>query len=919
MSVIGGRFLAVLLAFVALAAKAGDPEYLSFKAVGGAVTVSMASSAPLPSSVPALETSFDRVAWTAFTAGSTSVSVAAGKTVYFRRNGAAVDTLNPGHDGSYWKFVLDGETDAARVEAGGSAMSLLDGSCASRKVGVAAFKSLFSGCARLTSAPELPATELAESCYSGMFSGCARLTTAPALPATELAPSCYYTMFSGCAALNAITVAFTDWAEGWNATEYWVEGTASEGTFTCPSALPVEYSDPFSSNRIPEGWTVSHAAPLKVTVPAVADMTYSIFSDGAAIAENEHEGGTYSLYSAPGVSITAVFTATGGFLMPSGEKSVSYDLSDRLISVEFGTGEPLPRVTLTPLGPLSFKAIGGPATISMRLQEDGWTPPSAPVLETSFDRVTWTAFTAGETFVSVDAGKTVYFRRKGVAADTLNPGTDGSYWKFVLEGETDAVRVEAGGNAMSLLDASCVSEKVGTSAFLGLFGGCARLTTAPALPAKTLAEDCYDAMFAGCTALTVAPVLPADELADYCYYEMFAGCTALNAITVGFRDWAADRYATSDWVKNVSPEGTFVCPDALAVLSGNDLIPDGWSVQDGVVWSVDIPVVGHLSARLTAESFGENGLLAETHGCAMTHYEVRGGAKVTVTFAADEGFRLRGDETVVIERITQDVVFGTTPGCPLPQVDFEKTAQVMFEAGKGVDAIAFRLKGTGDFVDFPPSATNLGVGAELELQVTPSENYRYTGPTEFTVPAEGLSETLTGVEIAPGDPLRKWKAGEAVSAWTNGNGRLVIEGTGEMFDFASAADVPWAAAAKDVREVSVGGGVSRIGANAWAGMVDAVTVNGTALSSVRFIAPGLDGPASPVGAACAAFETVEIVNGSVTVGISVCTNGDLSAETAGWGKAKIEAVNRENDGTATVTVPATADRGFMILKSGPRR
>ena len=53
----------------------------------------------------------------------------------------------------------------------------------------------------LTTAPELPATTLAEYCYYGMFNECSSLTTAPELPATTLAEHCYASMFSGCTSL----------------------------------------------------------------------------------------------------------------------------------------------------------------------------------------------------------------------------------------------------------------------------------------------------------------------------------------------------------------------------------------------------------------------------------------------------------------------------------------------------------------------------------------------------------------------------------------------------------------------------------------------------------------------------------------------------------------------------------------------
>lgn len=62
----------------------------------------------------------------------------------------------------------------------------------------ARFCCLFQDCNQLTSAPDLPATKLAEYCYASMFKGCERLTEAPDLPATNLAESCYYSMFQGC-------------------------------------------------------------------------------------------------------------------------------------------------------------------------------------------------------------------------------------------------------------------------------------------------------------------------------------------------------------------------------------------------------------------------------------------------------------------------------------------------------------------------------------------------------------------------------------------------------------------------------------------------------------------------------------------------------------------------------------------------
>ena len=64
--------------------------------------------------------------------------------------------------------------------------------------------------------------------------------------------------------------------------------------------------------------------------------------------------------------------------------------------------------------------------------------------------------------------------------------------------------------------------------FCSLFNDCNVLTSAPELPATTLAGNCYDSMFYGCTSLTDAPELPATTLAGFCYDSMFYGCTSLT-------------------------------------------------------------------------------------------------------------------------------------------------------------------------------------------------------------------------------------------------------------------------------------------------------------------------------------------------------------------------------------------------------
>ena len=71
-------------------------------------------------------------------------------------------------------------------------------------MGISACSTMFSGCTSLTTAPELPATTLASNCYNSMFKGCTSLTTAPELPATTLTSNCYGSMFRDCTGLTTV-------------------------------------------------------------------------------------------------------------------------------------------------------------------------------------------------------------------------------------------------------------------------------------------------------------------------------------------------------------------------------------------------------------------------------------------------------------------------------------------------------------------------------------------------------------------------------------------------------------------------------------------------------------------------------------------------------------------------------------------
>ena len=110
-------------------------------------------------------------------------------------------------------------------------------------------------------------------------------------------------------------------------------------------------------------------------------------------------------------------------------------------------------------------------------------------------------------------------------------GTASGWYAYSTITFTEAnVNVACTGDIRTLLDWRIYNiVETNNARFCSLFKDCAVLTSAPELPATTLANECYHCMFSGCTSLTSAPKLPATTLADYCYSIMFSGCTSLTA------------------------------------------------------------------------------------------------------------------------------------------------------------------------------------------------------------------------------------------------------------------------------------------------------------------------------------------------------------------------------------------------------
>ena len=195
-----------------------------------------------------LQTSFDGSSWTPYNVGDT-ITINIGGKVYFKAVGQNNKMATSPSD--YHKFEFTSE-----FEASGNVNSLLEEneevartmSLANREM---CYVNLFSD-TNLTTAPELPATELAFGCYAFMFHNCSHLTTVQELPATTLADNCYYSMFSGCVNLKYVKVGFTDWNPQ-SATGEWLPD--NYGTFECSRDL-INNTYERSTNTVPNRWTM---------------------------------------------------------------------------------------------------------------------------------------------------------------------------------------------------------------------------------------------------------------------------------------------------------------------------------------------------------------------------------------------------------------------------------------------------------------------------------------------------------------------------------------------------------------------------------------------------------------------------------------------------------------------------------------
>ena len=505
------------------------------------------------------------------------------------------------------------------------------------------YSDMFSNCVGLMRAPELPATTLAGGCYSNMFSGCVGLTRAPQLPATTLAGDCYKGMFSGCTNLSEINVSFNDWNAG-NSTSGWAQNVAPTGTFICPETLTPGYG----KSRIPVGWTVKNIVNGDtVDVPINYNfLTFTAEEDSSTFEiVNERKNNPNVQYSLDGGKTWT--TLAGGdtvVLAHKGDKALLRGDNPQGFSTDswyqYSTFKMTGKVAASGSVMSLIDGIGSSTEIPVnycfyRLFKDCTSLTQAPELPA-------TKLTE----------KCYMYMFEGCTSLTKAPELPATKLFYdCYDGMFE--------NCTSLTQApELPATDLAQGCYMLMFRGCTSLTQAPALPATTLSEWCYGYMFLNCTSLTQAPELPATKLLYSCYYGMFLGCNSLSEINVSFDVWTTIHEegpeTTTDWVKDVAPTGTFICPKTLSLEYGEDRIPEGWKVKyivDGD--TVDMPINKYEYLTFTAEEDGSTFGIVSMGDRPDVQYSLDGGE--TWTALTD------GDTVILAHRGDKALLRGDNP------------------------------------------------------------------------------------------------------------------------------------------------------------------------------------------------------------------------------------------------------------------
>ena len=457
-----------------------------------------------------------------------------------------------------------------------------------------------------------------------MFNGCTSLTTAPELPATELKEFHYQYMFSGCTSLSKVTCLAVNKAEG--STTNWLEGVAAEGVFV----KDIQSTWEIGVNGIPEGWTVEELGTINA-------VTFTAEEAGSTIGLNYLSSYQALEYKTAYADWTSMSTSTNITLNNIGDKVyVRGVLSGNNTYSNYTQFKMTGKITASGNCNVLWNYNDLNAHLKEYCGQNMFSGCTSLIQAPELPATTLVNYCYGNMF----SGCTSLTSAPELPASTL---VDGCYsgmftgctsltqapelpattladfcYGYMFENcsrltqapELPATTLASNCYYSMFIRCSSLTQApelpattLAEHCYGSMFIRCSRLTQAPELPATTLANGCYSCMFDGCINLTTAPELPATTLEGYCYYSMFDGCINLttapelpastlanNCYEYMFQNCSNLNYikclatnisatdCTNHWVSGVAPTGIFVKAVDASWSTGASGIPEGWTV-----------------------------------------------------------------------------------------------------------------------------------------------------------------------------------------------------------------------------------------------------------------------------------------------------------------------------------------------------
>lgn len=406
------------------------------------------------------------------------------------------------------------------------------------------FYSLFSNIAGLTTAPDLPATELSVRCYYHMFDWCSHLRKAPELPAEEMYESCYAYMFRGCDTLivipelRAMDLADSCYAHMFEQCDglvelYSMELPAIQAQVNCYYAMfkncenlekPLNILLKFLDENCCRE-TYMDCPKLAYPREIGADTAYescfeSMYENCVRISE------TNQIH----LTTTAERCCARMFMGCTG---LSY-------------AQPLNSVILEDSCYMQmFRDC-----VSLK------SPADMKIKSVSYNSCEEMYYNC----VNVSDANNVYLITESVR--------ERSY----------ALMFYNCRNISNVREEFLPATGLSLECYCGMFELCTNLSVAPKLPAMTLAEGCYRSMFKD-TNLKAAPDLNAEVGVLDCYNMMFYNCGNMAQIYCKLRVPDSLEY-TQNWVVNVHQGGEFHKHQDATWETGDSGIPTGWNVTN---------------------------------------------------------------------------------------------------------------------------------------------------------------------------------------------------------------------------------------------------------------------------------------------------------------------------------------------------